>query len=157
MMNPATTLAAAVIGGLTISAGLDILTRTTIPSPTLRPPKAKKALKSAHPPSNWEAKCHPLEAQVSESIHNYFLDGWKFRSEKVAEKFPTQGLATWHCYAFPESRDDRIEAGARLSVILFLVDGKCLTPPPTVAFRLEPQTHQCQTILNTCPSRRAPL
>ena len=73
----------------------------------------------------WKAKCHPLEPEVSESVHKYFLGGWKFRNAKVRAKFPLQGLATWHCYAFPEAKDDRIEAGARLSVILFLVDGVC--------------------------------
>lgn len=75
------------------------------------------------PPSQWEARCHPLEPEVSRSVHSYFLNGWKFRSEKARLMFPLQGLATWHCYAFPKAKDDRIEASARLSVILFLVDG----------------------------------
>lgn len=122
-MDVTTTLALAAIGGFAVSAALDGLTRAPTPQPSLRPSKSKAPPKEQRPPSNWEAKCHPLERQVSESIHKYFLSGWKFRSGEVRAKFPGQGLATWHCYAFPEAKDDRIEAGARLSVILFLVDG----------------------------------
>jgi len=39
--------------------------------------------------------------------------------------FPKQGLATWHCCNYPDSLDDRVEPGALLCTILFLVDGKC--------------------------------
>lgn len=123
----ATTLVLAVIGGFAVSAAFDALTRAPTPQPSLRPSKPKAASKDQRPLSKWEAKCHPLERQVSENIHAYFLAGWKFRNDKVRAKFPGQGLATWHCYAFPEAKDDRIEAGARLSVILFLVDGPYLT------------------------------
>lgn len=128
-MDATTTLVLAVIGGFAISAAFDALTRVPSPPPSLRPPKPKSASKEQRPLSKWEAKCHPLERQVSESIHAYFLAGWKFRSDKVRAKFPGQGLATWHCYAFPEAKDDRIEAGALLSVILFLVDGPFSTVP----------------------------
>lgn len=122
-MDATTTLLLAVVGGFAVAAAYDALTKIPTGEPTLRPPKTKTAPKEQRPPSTWEAKCHPLEPQVSDNVHKYFLAGWKFRSDKVRAKFPGQGLATWHCYAFPEAKDDRIEAGALLSVILFLVDG----------------------------------
>lgn len=132
-MELSTTLLLSCVAGLSIAACYDILTKQSGKSKTKAPAASSSASASTkdqeHPPSNWEAKCHHLEPEVSESIHKYFLKGWKFRTDKVREKFPSQGLATWHCYAFPESKDDRIEAGARLSVILFLVDGKSLEKP----------------------------
>lgn len=129
-MDAPTTLAIAVVGSFALSAAYDTLSNVPVAEPTLRPSKPKIVSRDQRPPSNWEAKCHPLERQVSDSIHAYFLEGWKFRSDKVRAKFPGQGLATWHCYAFPEAKNDRIEAGARLSVILFLVDGM----PPAADF-----------------------
>ena len=78
------------------------------------------------PPSRWTARCHHLEPQVSRNAHEYFLKHWPWRSEQMRERFPQQGLAASHCYAYPDSLDDRIEAGALFITILFLVDGKYL-------------------------------
>jgi len=68
-------------------------------------------------------RCHPLEPQVSRNVHEYFLKYWPWRSERVHEHSPQQGLATWHCYNYPDSLDDRIEPGGFLCTILFLIDG----------------------------------
>lgn len=155
-MDATTTLVLAVIGGFAISAAYDAISKIPTGEPSLRPSKKKAVSRDQRPPSTWEAKCHPLEREVSESIHAYFLKGWKFRSEKVRAKFAGQGLATWHCYAFPEAKDDRIEAGALLSVILFLIDGMFRCSNPKGLLGTPWLTKQSQMILSTCPSRKAP-
>ena len=85
--------------------------------------ETNQAVLVEHPPSHWEGRVHHLEPRILENCNAYFLKSWKFRNEKVKNAFPAQGLSTWHCAAFPDSKDDRVEAGAMLSVILFLVDG----------------------------------
>lgn len=60
---------------------------------------------------------------MSRNVHEYFLKYWPWRSERVHEHSPQQGLATWHCYNYPDSLDDRIEPGGFLCTILFLIDG----------------------------------
>ncbi|SPN99704.1 related to Aristolochene synthase [Cephalotrichum gorgonifer] len=121
-MDTTTTFVLVCLAGFVVSAGWDALTSKQHSAAKAPTADVTSKQKEQYPPSNWKAKCHPLEREVSDSVHEYFLEGWNFRSEKDRAKFPRQGLATWHCYAFPEAKDDRIEAGARLSVILFLVD-----------------------------------
>lgn len=141
-MSSTAYLALAALAGLGLSACYNVYTSKTSSNPESSGKQQQEIVVMAgpgdrqqRPTSNWLAKCHPLEAAVSKSVHEYFLEGWVFRSDKARAKFPRQGLATWHCYAFPEAKDDRIEAGALLSVILFLVDGiSPLLPPPFPQF-----------------------
>jgi hypothetical protein len=76
------------------------------------------------PPSSWVGRCHRREPTVSKNVHEFFLEHWSWRSDRVKDGFPKQGLATWHCCNYPDSLDDRIEPGAFFCTVLFLVDGK---------------------------------
>jgi hypothetical protein len=89
-------------------------------------------------PSQFEAKCHPLERKITEEVNGFFLKNWPFRSEKDKKKFVAAGFSRVTCLYFPEALDDRIHLACRLLTILFLIDGKLFIHLAPLARIIEP-------------------
>ena len=75
------------------------------------------------PGTHLTPRCHPLEAQMTDEVENYFIERWNFSSPKAAHKFRAAGFSRVTCLYFPEAQDDRILHACKLLSILFLIDG----------------------------------
>nr|POE75184.1 aristolochene synthase [Quercus suber]POE94735.1 aristolochene synthase [Quercus suber] len=59
-------------------------------------------------PSHLEAKCHPLEKQITDEVDTFFLKWWPFDTQKDRKKFVAAGFSRVTCLYFPLSKDDHI-------------------------------------------------
>ncbi|KAH8660699.1 aristolochene synthase [Tricladium varicosporioides] len=73
-------------------------------------------------PSRLEAKCHPLEEQMTEEVNGYFLQNWPFENEKARKKFVAAGFSRVTCMYFPMAKDESLHFACRLLTLLFLID-----------------------------------
>jgi hypothetical protein len=92
--------------------------------PTSRASPPSQAEPNGVPPAIFTPICHPLVDSVSKEVDDYFLEHWKFDSEKSKKRFLGAGFSKVTCLYFPKALDDRIHFACRLLTVLFLIDGK---------------------------------
>ena len=74
--------------------------------------------------SIFQPLCHPLVETAVRDVDEYYLQNWRFDSEKAKRKFVAAGFSRVSCLYFPKAQDDRIQLACSLLTILFLVDGE---------------------------------
>ncbi|KAK4983973.1 carbonyl reductase (NADPH-dependent) ari1 [Elasticomyces elasticus] len=73
-------------------------------------------------PSFFQPLCHPLVDVVSKKVDGYFLEHWKFETERGKTKFVAAGFSRVTCLYFPKALNDRIHFACELLTVLFLID-----------------------------------
>ncbi|TFK31651.1 isoprenoid synthase domain-containing protein [Crucibulum laeve] len=67
-------------------------------------------------------KEHPCKDTIVSNVQHYFAHAWPWNGDGEYDNFIGQDLELWTVMTLPEALDDRIEAAAMVTNLLFLVD-----------------------------------